>query len=61
VLEQFGLEYLDDNLSRANVYKLLAISHILLHNPGSYTKSLKYSEKAIEKFQMLKCSEGEAM
>ena len=41
-LEQYGLAYLEDKLSRANVYKLLAINHILLQTPMSYTKALKY-------------------
>jgi len=61
LLEQYGLAYLEDMLSRANVYKLLAINHILIQTPGSYTKAMKYWAKAIEKFQKLKCSEGEAM
>lgn len=42
LLEQYGLAYLEDMLSRANVYKLLAINHILIQTPGSYTKAMKY-------------------
>ncbi|CAI2370153.1 unnamed protein product [Moneuplotes crassus] len=50
----------ESELTRANLYKLLALTTLEKGNEGSANKALKHCEKAIKKFKNIKCLEGKA-
>ena len=59
VLNTYGRKCLhEDKLTRANMYKLLAMTSLETRTDGSTEKALKHCDKAIEKFKFLESKEG---
>ena len=57
----YGRRCLHENeLTRANLYKLLALSTLEKGNEGYANRALKHWDKAIKKFKSIRCLEGKA-
>ncbi|CAI2375874.1 unnamed protein product [Moneuplotes crassus] len=55
----YGRKLLQDNeLTRANIYKILALTCLETGTDGSTPKALKHCDKAMQKFKNIQCLEG---